>query len=85
MMWANFRPPDSSRGWKVVGEYDACPVCDRPAFYHRGMDRLFHCDGRCNVECWLALSRGEPTRADLLTARLGLPRRAPSPAGPSAR
>jgi hypothetical protein len=48
-------------GWRVVCEYAACPVCGRGSFYHRGLDRYFHLDGCGNVECWVHISRGEPT------------------------
>lgn len=36
-----------------------CPVCGKDSFYRRSMDRYYHEWGEDNLECWVALSRGE--------------------------
>ena len=53
-MFNGLKPLDNPRGWHVV-----CPVCRARAVYSRDLDRYFHVDGSVNVQCWVAISRGE--------------------------
>jgi hypothetical protein len=57
-MFIELRPIGNSRGWRLVGEVVACPVCSRRSVYNRDQDRFFHCDGSANAECWCYISRG---------------------------
>jgi hypothetical protein len=57
-MFIELRPIGNDRGWRLVGDVVACPVCERRAVYNRGEDRFFHLDGSTNAECWCYISRG---------------------------
>jgi hypothetical protein len=57
-MFIELRPLDNSRGWRLVGDVVACPVCARRSVYNREQDRFFHADGSANIPCWVHISRG---------------------------
>jgi hypothetical protein len=63
------QPLDNSRGWRLVGDVVACPVCERRSVYNRDQDRFFHCDGTDNRQCWCAISRGETLPRRIMGAR----------------
>lgn len=36
-----------------------CPVCGKPSGYACRLDRYTHFDGSANLDCWIAILRGE--------------------------
>jgi len=53
------QPLGNNRGWRLVGDVVACPVCERRSVYNRDQDRFFHLDGTNNRYCWCAISRDD--------------------------